>query len=173
MAFKPITDQEGDSNDKDLPWANVWRKSNLDTAADPRTVHTVRVYDTGIMVTTFEYKAYLHVGTQQYADLLEAVQVWVKEKSYGTPLLCSVNKAGKPILGLDEDQPKAYWHCTENLYVQVSKRPLEEQKKGKAVNPLLAGRGVPDTTPVREDVTSTSPASDVPVEASGRAKKAR
>lgn len=173
MAFKPLTVKGDDSFDiQDLPWGNVYVKKSTDYE-DPRIIHCIKKYDSGLMVVTYVYKAYLNVGENGYTDLLEAVQAWSVQKVFGTALLCVLNKRGKPSVGLDEDQPKTTWYHSEGTYTQVAKEPITKTLERERVNPLLAGRGVQGTTPASEDATSLSQASDVPVEASTKGKKAR
>jgi len=173
MAFKPLT-EKGDSNFdiQDLPWGNVYVKKRKDYE-DPRIIHCVKEYATGLMVVTYVYKAYLNVGEAGHTDLLEALQAWAIQKTFGTALLCVLNKRGKPSVGLDEDQPKTTWYHSEDTYTQVAKEPITETIQRERINPLLAGRGVPSTTLASEDAISLSPTSDVPVEASTKGKKGR
>lgn len=172
MAFKPISQQGESVTDHDeLPWANVWRRTCVNPEL-PRLVHYVRKYDSGLMVVTYEFKAYVHVGTQQYTDLLEALQVWTDSKTSEPSLFCLVNKRGKPVLGIDEDKPNHRWVHSEDTYAQVTKGSVSQAKAGVRENPLLAGRGVQSTARMSEESVHTFPPQDVPVEASTRRRKA-
>lgn len=173
MAFKPLFEKVGGNiNPDDVPWGNVYAKKNKDYE-EPRLIHYIREYDNGLMVITFRYKAYFHVGQTDHTQLLEALQVWSSTQELGQALLCVLDKRGKPCVGYDEDQPETYWHHSESDYVQVPKKEFTEVLKKEVVNPLLAGRGVRNTTHGSVDVPSTFPPQDVPVEPSGRARKGK
>ena len=172
MAFKPLVEQaEEGYTHAELPWADKWAQTAVNPA-EPRQVHWVKLFDKGYMVVTFVYKAYVNKGTQQFTNLHEALQVWVSDKSRGAQLLCGLNKTGKPVLGLDEEKPQTRWICNEGVYVQVAQEPIAETLQRERVNPLLAGRGVQATAHVSAESEQSFPPSGVPVEASGRRRKA-
>lgn len=141
MGFKPLLHASFDDKLDVLPWANKWVKT-ADDYTEPRRVEACQVYDTGILVATQEYKAYIHEGTTLYAHVVEALKVWTLEGKQFPSLEVRVNKKGKPELGLNEDVLNHRWFKAENRYVQIAKKLEAELEEDTSVNPLLAGSGV-------------------------------
>lgn len=141
MAFHRLTADtpDGDLHDN-VPWANKWLKENV-SANEPFIIQYCILYSTGLMVVTRHYKAYLHLGTQGYEDLLEAVEVFSKDKMPEHMLYCELGKKGKVIVLRNDAEESLYWHRTEDRFVQVYNPPsLGTETEGRE-NPLLAGRG--------------------------------
>lgn len=142
MAFKPLVQVESaDDLIEQLPWGNKWVRHNEDYAS-PRDVYLCHQYDTGIMVVTLEYKAYIHEGSTLFAHLAEALSVWAKSKEPTNVLQVVLNKKGKAMVGLDEERVNHRWNYSEGRYTQVSKKSEAGKVKDTSSNPLLAGSGV-------------------------------
>jgi len=142
MAFKPINPPSADDLLENLPWANKWARGR-DDCEELRDVLFCQVYDSGIMVVTKEYKAYIHEGSSLHENLMEALEVWRQEKGETFYLRCRVNRKGKPEVGIDDEKRNHRWVYSENRYTQVSKKLEEPVEPEKSSNPLLAGRVVP------------------------------
>jgi len=141
MAFKSMSSESFDDMVDNLPWANKWKQKN-GTDEQARTVLGCQVYDSGIMVVTKEYKGYLHEGQEIYANLLEALEVWVSEGKRVPSLKVKCLKKGKLNLGTDDEEFCKCWYRTESRYVQIFDTPDNEAKPTKTGNPLLGGSGV-------------------------------
>jgi len=141
MAFHRLTASihEGDLHEN-VPWGNKYVKL---PGADlsPFPIRYVVEYDSGLMVVCNHHKSYLHAGSKDHADLLEAVQVFAADKLPEHMLYVELNKKGKPSILRNDEEQCSYWHKTESRYVQVfNAAPAKED--AIAENPLLAGRGV-------------------------------
>jgi hypothetical protein len=131
---------DGDLHDR-VQWANKWLKENV-SSNDPFPIQYCILYGTGLMVVTKHYKAYLHEGSQDYEDMVEAITIFASEKQPEHMLYCELTKKAKPIILRNDEELCNYWHRTEDRFVQVFTPPLAETEEKPRENPLLAGRGV-------------------------------
>lgn len=125
----------------DLPWANVYVKQ----VTDMSTVYVVKAviaFDTGLMVITPCFKAFIHEGSQLHKFLVEALEVFVNQE-HGTIdlMVVTLKKKGKVDVMIDDEAQSHMWHKTEQKYVQVLKGKVESEELAEE-NPFLAGMGL-------------------------------
>jgi hypothetical protein len=169
MALKQIGGESGNvPQPDDLPWANVWKKTNEDYNS-PRPVWMIIEFDTGLMVMCHEYKGYIHDGTTVHEQLLEALEVFHADKQEENLMVVRVNRKGKIEVLLDDEVQCHRWYKTENRFVQLQKGDNSTEPK-KQANPLLAGRGVQTRVPVEKSDDGRG-APNIPAETPRKGRK--
>lgn len=153
MALKKLSPDNTFVDVNDLPWANVWIKTN-DGNNDPKPIWMVLQYDGGLAVCCKEYRGYLKIGTTAYQDLLEALDLFTSSRLPENMLYVQVVGKKQIEILVDDEKKSRMWNRTENRYVQVLESPIGK-KSGERTNPLLAGRGVQSTTVESQEPTST------------------
>ena len=153
MVLKKLTPEVQIIDPNELPWANVWIKTNENNNV-PKVVWMVVEYENGYAVCCAEYKGYIKKRTTAFEDLEEALEEFSKTKS-PEPLMFVQIIGKKQIEILVDDEKQSYfWNVTENRFVQVLSDEIGK-KSGKRTNPLLAGRGVQSTIAEKLDSPST------------------
>jgi hypothetical protein len=141
MALKRIlTSSDEYVQTDELPWANVYVKSVTDMEIT-YFVKALIVFDSGLMVITPCFKAFIHEGSKLHEHLMEALEIFIQQPR-GTldEMVAVLRKKGKIELLTDDSRKVGHWHKTENKYVQVYIGKADEENK--AVNPFLAGMGL-------------------------------
>jgi hypothetical protein len=125
----------------DLPWANVYVKAVTDMEI-AYVVKAMIAFDSGLMVITPCFKAFIHEGSQLHEFLVEALEVFLKQDKRTIDLMVvMLKKKGKIEVMTDDEVKSAHWHKTENKYVQVPQGKMQEEETSD-VNPFLAGMGL-------------------------------
>jgi hypothetical protein len=154
----------------DLPWANVYVKTvtNMEIAY---AVKAMIAFDSGLMVITPCFKAFIHEGSQLHKFLVEALEVFLKQDKGTIDLMVvMLKKKGKIDVMTDDEVQSAYWHKTENKYVQVPQGKIQEEETSD-VNPFLAGMGLRKRACAAETIEQDSVLETLP-KASRRGMKA-
>lgn len=152
-AYNVETEDSFDEYVQNLPWGNKWLRGER-AVNEMLPVLGVLKYDTGLMVVTKFYKAYLKVGEYGYAHLLEALKVWAESKESVFPLFCVLSKKGFPKLAVNDELLNKRWNFYGDRWMQQFSPEVDEGKKEPEVNPLLAGGRGTGTTVGKQEATS-------------------
>lgn len=140
--------EETTGSSDDLPWAKDYVKSGV-PLREYYTVNEVYVTDKGGLLITNKFKAFLFKREKSYQYLTEALEVWVKDTTLRSHLVCRLVNNGKVALGLDEENDLCYWEQEGDHYRRKSNSG-DGSTSRPTPNPLLPPdmglRGVPQAT---------------------------
>lgn len=152
MGIEWFESPEDQSNE--VPWLRDFIESGGDYDS-PIPVDVLVVGIKGILVLTHQYKAFVFKGSNLHKQVIEALEVYVKETSPLPRLIACGHESGKVLLGLDHDDNTCSWKKDGSNYRQTYEDPegarMAELRKKR--NPLL-----PNPIPP-EGVNSKTPAS--------------
>jgi hypothetical protein len=136
-----IQSQEEYVQPDDLPWANVYVKQVTDMDIS-YVVKAMIAFDSGLMVITPCFKAFIHEGSQLHKFLIEALEIFVTQEYGAVDLMFVVlRKKGKIDVMVDDEVRSHMWHKLENKYVQVVRGEVSSEQLADP-NPFLAGMGL-------------------------------
>lgn len=143
-----------DSNfsSEDLPWMKDYsRTTNIEN--EVLSVIEIYVGDRGILLLTSRCKQFIFKREKMYQYLIEALEVWVTDRTVPCFLVTKVNNSGKAILGVDDTKVLAWWSKDGNKYA-LKHSTGDGLPDGTKPNPLLPPGGV--SKDIRQDITQTS-----------------
>lgn len=138
MSFKPITPPSADDHIESLMWANKWVKTSSDYK-EPRVVMHCHLYESGLMIITQDYKAFVHEGSETFNVLKEALKTWHESEEETFSLVVKLTKKGKAELGINDEEITHKWLFSEGRYTQLRKQQTDGGLVAGKANPLLAG----------------------------------
>jgi len=114
------------------------------------------VCDSGYLVLTAKFKAFLFKDSAMYGFLSEALNVWCSSNDLSYPLFAEVLRTKKITLAVDDEAFSSLWTTSGNKYIQ-SQSPLERDGQEPQVsNPLLPPTNVVSTSRKRKQTSSTA-----------------
>jgi hypothetical protein len=138
MGLRKLSERKEVSETDDLPWIDAYVRETGDKDAIS-TIKSVYVCETGLLVICGGYKAFLHEGSEDYANLVEALPLYVQASKPLPLLVCTANRKKKPEVCVDDEKLSYRWYKTERKYVQVLGKGEYDPNKKKQENPLLLG----------------------------------
>lgn len=149
MAVRWFTEEEYREN-MSLPWLRDYlKKFKGDT--QEREVVGLSVSDNGILVITYQWKAFIFAREKRARQLREAIPVWLELTEPMGRLIAKPVKGEKFQIGIDDEFVDSYWEETdEGKYSRVDAGGCtrltgdQSKKESSDLNPFLPG-----TTPAR------------------------
>jgi len=127
-----------EEDSKELPWLREF----IEMAGDydtPIPVEACSLSSKGILILTNSWKAFIFKGSTLHAQLLEALEEYIRA-SITFPVLVAVGlESGKVRLGLNQEDLTATWKKEKQMYYQRYNDPEEFMKRNNPVNrnPLI------------------------------------
>lgn len=136
----------------DLPWMKDYaRTTNIEN--EVLSVIEVYVGTRGILLLTSRCKQFIFKREKMYQFLIEALDVWITDRTVPCFLVTKVTTSGKAILGIDDTKVLAYWMKEGDKFV-LKHNTGDGSVVGTKTNPLLPQGGVSTGNP--QGTTPTS-----------------
>lgn len=119
-------------------------------------IHEVVLCDTGYLIITAEFKAFIFKDSQMFSFLKQALDVWTQQNDLSYPLFAEVLKTKKITLAVDDEAMTSSWITSGSRYLQTQ-NPLEHDSLTlERSNPLLPPTPIVSISRKRQPKSSTA-----------------
>lgn len=157
-------DEEEYRESMSLPWLKDYLKKFKGDVVE-REVVGLSASDSGILVITYQWKAFIFKREKRAAQLLEAIPAWLELEVPMARLIAKPIKGERFQLGLDDEFVDSYWEeADEGKFIRVDAggctRLTGDQSRtaSSESNPFLPGSTPSVSTPKKKNTKQ----SDVP-----------
>lgn len=145
------------SSDGNLPFLNKMGQDFDSLVSTNWFIREVISCDSGYLVLTTKFKAFIFRDSAMYTFLAEALNVWTDRNEPSYPLFAEVLRTKKITLAVDDEALTSNWTVSGLRYIQ-SQNPLEHDGQVEAVsNPLLPPTPVVRTRTSKKKQESSTP----------------